>query len=186
MWQVEDKEGLYILLDDIVTILRKHKSSNDCTKEIRKGNIIKAMKCYEEGLLEKDGNNYCSLTSFYRYAFNHYDGFEFCKSVCDEIVLKTMMSEQKTLQSDKIENAKDMSTLNLYRTLINANILDDVAESYTPDPDSEVRFLVSDYQSIPEFTENGNWDKIVLFEDQFQNYCTVTDRTNYETVVKKK
>ena len=186
MWQVEDKEGLYILLDDIVTILRKHKSSNDCTKEIRKGNIIKAMKCYEEGLLEKDGNNYCSLTSFYRYAFNHYDGFEFCKSVCDEIVLKSMMSEQKMLQSDRIENAKDMSTLNLYRTLINANILDDVAESFTPDPDSEVRFLVSDYQSIPEFTENGNWDKIVLFEDQFQNYCTVTDRTNYETVVKKK
>ena len=179
-------EGLYILLDDITTILRKNKSTNDLTKRVKKGNIIQELKCHKEGLIEIGGQIYCSLTSFYRYIFHHYDGFEFCKLVCDDIILKTMFPEKSTSQSDKTEYAKDTSTLNLYRTLITTNILDDVAENYTPDSESDVRFLVSDYRFIPEFTENGNWAKILLFEEQFQNYCSVTERTNYETVIKKK
>ena len=185
VWKIKDREGCFILLDDIVSVLRKHKSSNDCIKDVRKGNIIKELQGHKEGFIEKDGNSYCSLTSFYRYLFKHYEGYEFCKCVCDEIVTKTMLSE-KTLGSSKTEYSKDMSTLNLYRTLIETKILDDLAEDYSPDLVSEPRFLVSDYQSITEFTENGNWAKILLFEDQFQSYCTVTERTNYETVIKKK
>ena len=100
--------------------------------------------------------------------------------------LQKLCCQKKTLGSSKTEYSKDMSTLNLYRTLIETKILDDLAEDYSQDLVSEPRFLVSDYQSITEFTENGNWAKILLFEDQFQSYCTVTERTNYETVIKKK
>ena len=62
------------------------------------------------------------------------------KLVCNDIILKTMFPEKNTSQSDKIEYAKNISTLNLYRTLINTNILDDVAENYTLDSESDVKF----------------------------------------------
>ena len=45
VWQLKDRKGLYILLDDIATVLRKNNSSNDRIKIVKKGNIIQEIVC---------------------------------------------------------------------------------------------------------------------------------------------
>lgn len=183
LWKIEDKQELYILIDDILGILRANRSPNDQTKDVKRDNIQRELKCHKEGITEKDGQNYCSLTSLYRYCFNHYDGFEFCKTVCNEITLQTLSSSHhNSTQCAEIEHVQDKSTLNLYKTLLNSKLLDDLSEDYAPDSESDVRFLVTDYKNIPEFQENGNWAKILLFEEQFQNFCSVT---HFETLSKR-
>ena len=96
------------------------------------------------------------------------------------------MSFANTLDSAEGEKIQDKSTLNLYHTLIRSNILDDVPNDYIPSSEQDIRYVVNEYKYIPEFKENNNWNKILLFEEQFQNISSATDRTNFETLIKKK
>lgn len=89
------------------------------------------------------------------------------------------------MDSAEGENIQDKSTLNLYRTLIRSNILDDVPNDYIPSSEQDIRYVVNEYKYIPEFKENNSWNKILLFEEQFQNISSATDRTSFETLIKK-
>lgn len=95
------------------------------------------------------------------------------------------MPSANTLDSAEGENIQDKSTLNLYRTLIRSNILDDVPNDYIPSSEQDIRYVVNEYKYIPEFKENNSWNKILLFEEQFQNISSATDRTSFETLIKK-
>ena len=174
-----------MLVDDILGFLRSNRSQSDITREVKKDNVHRELKGYKEGIREKDGQKYCSLTSFYRYCFHHYDAFDICKTICSEITLQTL-SSANTLDSAEGEKIQDKSTLNLYHTLIRSNILDDVPNDYIPSSEQDIRYVVNEYKYIPEFKENNNWNKILLFEEQFQNISSATDRTNFETLIKKK
>lgn len=172
-----------MLVDDILGFMRFNRSQSNITREDKKDNVHRELKGYKEGIREKDGQKYCSLTSFYRYCFHHYDAIGICKTVCSEITLQTLFSAN-TLDSAEGEKIQDKPILNLFRTLIRSNILDDVPNDYMPSSEQDIRYLVNEYKYIPEFEENNSWKK--YFEEQFQNISSATDRTNFETLIKKK
>ena len=99
---------------------------------------MRELKGYIEGIREKDGQNYCSLISLYRYCFHHYDAFDICKTICSEITLQTL-SSANSLDSTEGEKIQDKSTLNLYRTLLRSNILDDVPNDCKPSSEQDIR-----------------------------------------------
>ena len=81
---INDNDKVFILLKDWVKFLQQHRKDNE--QIIRKSNIIKVIRNYSDGLSEVSGQPAISITSLIRYISNHYDRFEICQKIFQEII----------------------------------------------------------------------------------------------------
>ena len=118
-----------------------------------------------------------SQASAYRYIFHHYDDYQVCKSLCDEL-----MPSHNPKQAVEISSASQRSIYGLYK---------EVSKSFpkwldTYIPDREYDGNTSLHETYREEFSESEWKAIKLFEYHFNKFYNTPANASYETIVERK
>ena len=126
-----------------------------------------------------DGQNeQVPISSVFRYMFQHMDDFNVCYKFCNEII---DIAFRQTHSQKKIA----FSNAALYDDIINSDLklLHPVFLNEISINEEHLKYIGTDHRS--NFSESS-WDKIKVFEWQFQTYCNLKEKLSYENMLDKK
>ena len=169
-----DAYGLNIDAEKFFQFLKQNRTNQD-SKIIKKQNILREISTFKNGLFEDDGVKKLRVTSVFRYLFSHFDDYEICQELCQDIICHSTGNQTKEKQDSK-------TNFNLYQKLISSCIIYHNEQS-AKIQDSELEYIQLNHKNL--FTDS-DWNQIKLFEWNFQNYTSVRDGTRYETLLEKK
>ena len=176
-FQVDENNEWTITLDEFYEFLHSHSSEEDKRKSIRNFNIASEIRRYTHQTEISDTELKISQTSAYRYIFHHYDDYQVCKSLCDELIRSHVPK-----QSVQLSSVSGRSIYELYKEVSKAfpKWLDTFIH------DVENYGNTSLHESYRDEFSALEWKAIKLFEYHFQKFSTVPANASYETIVEKK
>ena len=173
-FQVDENNEWTITLDKFYEFLHSHSSEEDKRKSIRKFNIASEIRRYTHQTEISDTELKISQTSAYRYIFHHYDDYQVCKSLCDELIRSHVPK-----QSVQLSSVSGRSIYELYKEVSKA--FPKWLDTFIHDVENYGNTSLHD--SYRDEFSALEWKAIKLFEYHFQKFSTVPANASYETIV---
>ena len=168
-------QGTFIELGKFTKYLRDHEDHSD-TSGIRKGNILRQVSKYKDGIRVNEGVEQLPVASVFRYMYQHMDDFKICQNFCSAVI-ESALGKQPT----KVVR----HNLSLYNDIIGSNFsnFQNLATADINISNSDLEFIGEAYQY--NFS-SIQWKKIQLFEWHFQNYCKPKSGSSFEHILQRK
>ncbi|CAC5363774.1 KIF21 [Mytilus coruscus] len=130
---------------------------------------------YKDGLYEEADGTRIPILSIFRYLFSHFDDFRVCAELCNDVIEHcTSKSQTPTLQK---------THWSLYEKVKATVFTPNQIEIHTIIKESDLEFLDTNWKENYSETE---WDRIKLFEWNFQNSVSTKNRVPFESLIEKK
>lgn len=170
----KDDNGIYLEVTDLVKFLKENQIDSDA-KIIKKQNIIREVAKYKDRLHEEADGTRIPISSIFRYLFSHFDDFRVCAELCNDVIEHcTSKSQTPPLQK---------THWSLYEKLKATVFTPNQIEIHTVIKETDLEFLDTNWKKNYSETE---WDRIKLFEWNFQNSVSTKNRVQFESLIEKK
>lgn len=170
----KDDNGIYLEVTDLVKFLKENQIDTDA-KIIKKQNIIREVAKYKDRLYEEADGTRIPISSIFRYLFSHFDDFRVCAELCNDVIEHcTSKSQTPPLQK---------THWSLYEKLKATVFTPNQIEIHTVIKETDLEFLDTNWKKNYSETE---WDRIKLFEWNFQNSVSTKNRVQFESLIEKK
>ena len=166
---IRDEENTFVTFEDWINFLRSQ-SSNGNT--IRRSNILKEFRNHRNGLIERDGKLFVTISSLLRYVANHCENLEICDKILSDVIFCVLKKEPVP---------ETRATLNVYEQVAKLNTLSWSNSLLQTVSINNSRTLYTDYKHC--FSDE-EWKKICLFEHHFVR--SYPDYLTFEEELKKK